>query len=331
MQSGLLAQRDNGEVVDRFRNRLMVPICRETPGRSSHSAAARWTRIRAAEVPEFARNADLLEGPDAVRAAPDEGGDPQARVCGAGRGILRFRAGVPDPGGAGRRVLRHGADAAAGPTAAPVHDQGRPQLRPGCGRPGGRGSVVRSAGRGRVRRQRAGAGRGRGSRYLHPAEGGRRYRERLRASRPYLEYLLDQAAAGLDFGHDDGRRQFLGRMLAVAARIPDAAARDQFADRIAHKARITEEVVRAEIRKAAVGRRTDADRAGNCRARAAEKRRKGADLGADSQHGRRPRGPAELEPEAIWSSWPGGNLREWPGACTADHGRTSYLRRSCSV
>ena len=46
-------------------------------------------------------------------------------------------------------------------------------------------------------------------------------------------------------------------MLTVAARIPDAAARDQFADRIAHKARITEEVVRAEIRKAAVNRQTD--------------------------------------------------------------------------
>src|SRR5258708_25649158 len=45
-------------------------------------------------------------------------------------------------------------------------------------------------------------------------------------------------------------------MLTVASRIPDAAARDQFADRIAHKARITEDVVRAEIRKAAVGRRT---------------------------------------------------------------------------
>jgi DNA primase len=78
----------------------------------------------------------------------------------------------------------------------------------------------------------------------------------LRNSRPYLEYLLDQAASGLDFGQDDSRRQFLGRMLTVAARIPDAAARDQFADRIAHKARITEDVVRAEIRKAAVGRRT---------------------------------------------------------------------------
>ena len=85
-----------------------------------------------------------------------------------------------------------------------------------------------------------------------PAE----YRDKLRSSRPYLEYLLDQAAVGLDFSRGDSRRQFLGRMLAVAAWIPDPAARDQFADRVAHKARITEEVVRAEIRKAAANRRT---------------------------------------------------------------------------
>jgi DNA primase len=87
-------------------------------------------------------------------------------------------------------------------------------------------------------------------------QGGDEYRVRLRTSRPYLEYLLDQGAQGLDLSHDDTRLQFLGKMLTVAARIPDVAARDQFADRIAHKARITEEVVRAEIRKAAVNRRT---------------------------------------------------------------------------
>jgi DNA primase len=87
----------------------------------------------------------------------------------------------------------------------------------------------------------------------HGADG---YRARLRGSRPYLEYLLDQAAAAVDVAHDEGRREFLERMLGVAARIPDAAARDQFADRIAHKARITEEVVRAGIRKAAVNRQT---------------------------------------------------------------------------
>src|SRR3954466_15858724 len=87
-------------------------------------------------------------------------------------------------------------------------------------------------------------------------KGGDQYRARLKASRPYLEYLLDQAADGLDLNSDTNRRQFLGKMLTVAARIPDAAARDQFADRIAHKARITEDVVRAEIRKAAVQKRT---------------------------------------------------------------------------
>jgi hypothetical protein len=48
-------------------------------------------------------------------------------------------------------------------------------------------------------------------------------------------------------------------MLSVAARIPDAAQRDQFADRLSHKARITEEVVRAEIRKAAVQRQTSVE------------------------------------------------------------------------
>jgi hypothetical protein len=48
-------------------------------------------------------------------------------------------------------------------------------------------------------------------------------------------------------------------MLGIAARIPDAAGRDQFADRLAHRARITEEVVRAEIRRAAVNRQTSVE------------------------------------------------------------------------
>ena len=82
------------------------------------------------------------------------------------------------------------------------------------------------------------------------------YQELLRLSQPYLEFLLDRASREHDLSSDDGRRGFLQAMLGVAARIPEAAARDQFGDRLAHKARITEEVVRAEIRKAAVARRT---------------------------------------------------------------------------
>ncbi len=90
-------------------------------------------------------------------------------------------------------------------------------------------------------------------------QGAAAYQEQLRNSRQYLEYLLDRSAADEDLSTDEGRRSFLGKMLAVAARIPDAAQRDQFADRLSHKARITEEVVRAEIRKAAVQRQTSVE------------------------------------------------------------------------
>jgi DNA primase len=79
----------------------------------------------------------------------------------------------------------------------------------------------------------------------------------LKRSRPYLEFLLDRAAAEHDLSRDDSRRAFLSRMLGVAARIPDPAVRDQFADRLAHKARVTEAVVRSEIRKAAAERKTE--------------------------------------------------------------------------
>ena len=90
-------------------------------------------------------------------------------------------------------------------------------------------------------------------------QGAAAYQEQLRNSRQYLEYLLDRSAADEDLSTDEGRRSFLGKMLVVAARIPDAAQRDQFADRLSHKARITEEVVRAEIRKAAVQRQTSVE------------------------------------------------------------------------
>ena len=82
------------------------------------------------------------------------------------------------------------------------------------------------------------------------------YLAELKRSQPYLEFLLERAASAHNLTRDDSRREFLQKMLEVAARIPDPATRDQFADRLAHKARVTEEVVRAEIRKAAAARRT---------------------------------------------------------------------------
>jgi DNA primase len=82
--------------------------------------------------------------------------------------------------------------------------------------------------------------------------GGAAYASRLKQSQPYLEFLLDRAAAGFDLNTEEGRVKFLAQMLPVAGRIPDAAMRDRFGERLAFKSRVTDEVVRAEIRKAAV-------------------------------------------------------------------------------
>ncbi len=78
----------------------------------------------------------------------------------------------------------------------------------------------------------------------------------MKHSKPYLEYLLDRTAAGYNLNSDEGRVKFLAAMLPTAARIPDAAMRDRFADRLAFKANVTDEVVRAKIREAAVQKQT---------------------------------------------------------------------------
>jgi len=255
LQSGLIVQRDNGDIVERFRNRLMVPICRDMGsviafGGRSMDADQMPKYLNSPETPIYSKSrtlyglnltkgqirnvgfAVLVEGYFDFAQVYQSQAAPVVASCGtaltpqqaqllrrySSKVVLSFDPDAAGQGAAARScemLVSEGFDVNV-----VVLDKGEDP-----------DTFIRR----------------------HGAE---RYRERLRGSRPYLEYLLDQAAAGLDFGLDDSRRQFLGRMLAVAARLPDAAARDQFADRIAHKARITEDVVRAEIRKAAVNRRT---------------------------------------------------------------------------
>jgi DNA primase len=85
--------------------------------------------------------------------------------------------------------------------------------------------------------------------------GGMAYQTVVDQARPYLDFLVERTASQYDLATPAGRLSFLNAMLAVAAGIPDAAARDQFADRLAVRAGISEDVVRQEIRKAAVARK----------------------------------------------------------------------------
>jgi DNA primase len=256
LQSGLLVRRESGEVVDRFRNRLIVPICRDTGsviafgGRQMDADQGGPKYLNSPETPIYSKSrtlyglnltkqligkvgfAVLVEGYFDFAQVFQSQSAPAVASCGTAltpqqaQLLHRFTSKVVlsfDPDAAGQGAAARSCEMLVTEgfdVNVVVLDKGEDP-----------DTFIRK-------------------------KGPEPYRERLRASRPYLEYLLDQAAGGLDLGHDDNRRQFLGRMLTVAAWIPDAAARDQFADRIAHKARITEEVVRAEIRKAAVNKRT---------------------------------------------------------------------------
>jgi DNA primase len=256
LQSGLLVQRESGEVVDRFRNRLIVPICRDTGsviafgGRQMDADQGGPKYLNSPETPIYSKSrtlyginltkADIRKAGFAVlvegyfdfaqlfqsQAAPAVASCGTALTPQQAQLLRRFTSKVVlsfDPDAAGLGAAARSCEllvAEAFDVNVVVLDKGDdPDTF--------------------IRRR-----------------GGDAYRAKLRTSRPYLEYLLDQAAEGVDFAQGEGRRQFLGKMLAVAARIPDIAARDQFGDRIAHKARITEDVVRAEIRKAAVQKRT---------------------------------------------------------------------------
>jgi DNA primase len=254
-KSGLVVERDDGQTVDRFRGRLMIPICRDSGsviafGGRAMDADQQPKYLNSPETPIYSkgrtlyglhltkgdirrvRYAVLVEGYFDFAQALQAGVLAVVATCGTALTVQqahllrRF---------ADKIVLSYDPDA-AGQGAAErsslllVQEGFRVNvaLLPPGDDPDGF-----------IRKQGAAA-----------------YMDQIKASRPYLEYLIDRAAQGRDFGDDEVRREFLNRMLPIAAQIPDAAGRDQFADRIAHKARVTEDVVRAEIRKAAVDRRT---------------------------------------------------------------------------
>jgi DNA primase len=256
LKSGLVMDRD-GRLVDRFRNRLMIPIARESGAVVAFGGRA----LDEGQVPKYLNSPEtpvysksrilyglavakeavrkhnycvLVEGYFDLAQVWQAGVQPVVATCGTAltsaqaRTLKRFTSKVVlnfDPDAAGQ-----GAAARSSELLVAEGFQVNVVLLPEGADPD---TFVRR-------------------------EGPRAYIERLTGSRQYLEFLLDREAARHDLTLPESRRTFLNAMLTVAASIPDAAARDQFADRLAHKARITEGVVRDEIRKAAAQKKTEA-------------------------------------------------------------------------
>ena len=260
VQSGLVSERDNGEVVDRFRNRLMIPICRDTGsviafgGRSMDSTQVP-KYLNSPETAIYSKGrtlyglnltkaairklgyALLVEGyfdfaqvvqSDAFHAP----GAPVIASCGTALTVQqaqllrRFTTNVKlnfDPDTAGQSAASRSCELLV--------------------REGFEVKVVV-------------LDKGEDPDTFLRKRGPEQYRNKLKQSRAYLDYLSEKAAAGLDFQKPDTQRKFLNEMLAVAAWLPEPAMRDQFADKVAQRARITAEVVQSEFRKIAAKRQT---------------------------------------------------------------------------
>ena len=253
LRAGLVVQRDDGSVIDRFRNRLMIPISRDTGsviafGGRAVDADQQPKYLNSPETPIYSKGRTLYGldlSKNAIRqrkfAILVEGYFDFAQVYQAGfQGVVASCGTALTPQQAqqlrrftGKVVLSFDPDTA-----------GQGAAAKSCELLVAEGFAVNVA--------------------VLPAgddpdtfvrkHGAAGYAERLEHSTPYLEYLLERSAANHNLNTDEGRVNFLGDMLPVAGRIPDAAMRDRFADRLAFAARVTDEVVRAEIRKAVVQR-----------------------------------------------------------------------------
>jgi DNA primase len=257
LRSGLVKLGDNGQIRDQFRNRLMIPIVRDTGAIVAFGGRA----LEEGQIPKYLNSPEtpiyskgrtlygldvtkgairkhnycvLVEGYFDLAQVWQAGVHPVVALCGTAltsaqaRTLKRFASKV---------VLSLDADAAGQGAAARSSEllvaegfQVNVALMPTGSDPD---TFIRRS-------------------------GSSAYVERLKGSRPYLEFLLDRAAEGLDLARPDSRKTFLDSMLRVAATIPDAAERDRFADTLAVRARVTEGVIRDEIKKAAAQRRVEA-------------------------------------------------------------------------
>lgn len=253
LRAGLLVARDDGSMVDRFRNRLMIPICRDTGSVIAFGGRAidpdqQPKYLNSPETPIYSKGRTLYGlnfSKKAIRqggfAVLVEGYFDFAQVYQAG-----FEAVVASCGTAltlqQAQLLRRFTDKVV--LSFDPDTAGQAATAKSCE------MLVAE----RFDVNVAILPRGEDPDTYVRRNGRQAYTDRLRQSTPYLDYLLERATAGHNLTTDEGRVRFLTEMLAVAGRIPDAAMRDRFADRLAFAAKVSDEVVRAEIRKAAVQR-----------------------------------------------------------------------------
>jgi DNA primase len=255
VQSGLVVVRDNGEVVDRFHHRLMVPICRDVGsviafGGRSMDADQMPKYLNSPETPIYSKGRTLyglnisktairklgfvvlVEGYFDFAQVFQSDAAPVVATCGTAltpqqaQLLRRFTSKVvlsfdPDPAGQGAAsrsceiLVKEGFEVNV-----VVLDKGEDP-----------DTFIRG-------------------------KGAEAYRARLRGSRPYLEYVVNREAGQVDLRSADGRNRFIDKMRVFADLLPDEASKEMFAEKVAFTAGVTDGTVLIQFRKSFRGART---------------------------------------------------------------------------
>ncbi len=248
LRSGLVVRRDDERPYDRFRNRLMIPIARE----SGSIVAFGGRALAADQQPKYLNS-------------------PETPLYSKGRTLYGLHLTKQDARRLGKTTLvegyfdfaqavQAGVKAVVATCGTALTDQQAKLLRRFCSRvllsfdpdSAGEGAAARSgellvAHGFAVEVVQLPPG-GDPDTYIRE-HGAAAYVERLRTARPYLDDVLDRAAAGRDLSRAQEKRALLDRLKPVALAIRDEVVRDGFVDRVEHLARVPEGRFRDELRQ----------------------------------------------------------------------------------
>jgi len=249
LQSGLVLQRESGEVVDRFRNRLIVPICRDTGsviafgGRQMDPDQGGPKYLNSPETPIYRKSATLfglnltkkeiqssgfavlVEGYFDFAQVFQSKAAPAVASCGTAltpeqaRLLHRFTKRVVlsfDPDAAGQSAATRSCQLL-------VTEQFDVNVL-----------VV---------------DKGEDPDTFIRRHGASQYRERLRGSQPYLDYVARREASAFDLRSVSGQQEYLAKMIAFSRVIPDDTGRQLFAEKVAGPLGITSGEILAQFRK----------------------------------------------------------------------------------
>ncbi len=249
VRAGLLVQRDDGTVIDRFRNRLMIPICRDTGsviafGGRSLDADQQPKYLNSPETPIYSKSRTLY-GLNLAKTAIRQSG-----FAVMVEGYFDFA-----------QVFQSGVQAVVASCGTALTPQQAQQLRRFTGK------VVLSfdpdaAGQGAAAKSCemlveegfevnvATLPAGEDPDTLIQRHGAQAYGERLKGSQSYLEYLLHRLGLAHDLNAAEGRVRFVEEALVIADRVAERTRQELFIRSIAEKARVSEDILWSRVRKA---------------------------------------------------------------------------------